>query len=109
MTVDSTDPNTIIESGPTGLTNAASATFTFSSNEDNVTFECSDDGGAYVACTSPHNLTGLAQGPHMFAVRATDAANHTDQTAATRSWTVDTIAPDITITAGPRRTARRPR
>ena len=53
------------------------------------------------ACTSPAPLTGLAQGMHAFAVRATDAAGHDDPSPATRSWTVDTVAPEVAFTAGP--------
>lgn len=99
--VDLTPPETTIVTGPTGLVAVASASFTFGSNETGVTYACSFDGGAFAACDSPENVMALAQGPHTFAVRATDAAGHTDATAATRSWTVDTIAPGITITSGP--------
>jgi hypothetical protein len=99
--VDTADPNTTITGGPSGTVATASASFTFTSNESPVTFECSDDGAAYAPCTSPHSLTGLAQGPHSFAVRATDAANHTDPSPATRSWTVDTVAPDVAFIVAP--------
>jgi hypothetical protein len=99
--VDVADPNTTITGGPSGVVATASASFTFTSNESPVTFECSDDGGAFAPCTSPHSRTGLAQGPHTFAVRAIDAADHVDPSPATRSWTVDTVAPDVAITAGP--------
>lgn len=100
-TVDVTPPNTTIVTGPSGVVATASASFTFTSDESPVTYECSDDGGAYAGCTSPHTLTGLAQGAHTFAVRATDAAGHPDPSPAQRSWTVDTVAPDVSITAGP--------
>ena len=46
-------------------------------------------------------MTSLAQGPHGFAVRATDAAGHDDPSPASRAWTVDTVPPDVAITAGP--------
>jgi len=100
-TVDLDPPQTTIDSGPTGIVRVASANFTFSSNELGVTYGCSVDGAAFAPCTSPQNLTNLAQGAHVFAVRATDSANHTDETPATRTWTVDTIAPTVTITSGP--------
>ncbi len=100
-TVDLTAPNTTITSGPSGTVDIASATFTFTASEADATFECSVDGGGFAACTSPFNLAALAQGGHSFAVRAKDTANHTDATPATRTWTVDTIAPDIAIVSGP--------
>ena len=100
-TVDLTPPSTTIVDGPSGVMPVASASITFTSNEAGSTFACSLDGAPFAPCMSPFAATGLAQGAHSFAVRATDAAGHTDPTPATRSWTVDTVAPDITITAGP--------
>ena len=99
--VDLTPPDTTITGGPNGLVMAASAIFTFTSNEEVVAFQCSLDTAGFAACTSPFHATSLAQGPHAFAVRAIDAAGNTDATAATRSWTVDTVAPGVAITAGP--------
>jgi len=100
-TVDLTPPATTITDGPSGTVAVASASFTFTASEQNVTFACNLDGAGFAACTSPASFTGLAQGPHSFAVRATDAAGHSDASPATRSWTVDTVAPDVAITAGP--------
>jgi Ca2+-binding RTX toxin-like protein len=37
----------------------------------------------------------LADGPHTFYVKATGAAGSSDPTPATRTWTVDTIAPTV--------------
>ncbi|MCW5809312.1 MAG: hypothetical protein KIT31_43565, partial [Deltaproteobacteria bacterium] len=100
-TVDLTPPETTIHTGPSGVVPMASAAFTFSSNEADVTFSCSLDGAPFAPCTSPFNATALAQGAHTFAVRATDAAGHTDATPATRTWTIDTVAPTVTLTVGP--------
>jgi hypothetical protein len=100
-TVDLDAPDAMITSGPMGMMNAASATFTFTSNETGVTYSCSLDGAPFTGCTSPAGYSNLAQGMHSFAVRATDAAMHTDASPATRAWTVDTEPPDTTITSGP--------
>ena len=103
FTVDTVAPQTTILSGPApgGQTSDANPTFTFSSSQANSTFECSLDGAAFTACTSPHTTGTLSDGAHTFAVRATDPAGNTDATPATRSFTVDTADPDTTITGGP--------
>ncbi|MBA3500734.1 MAG: LamG domain-containing protein [Myxococcota bacterium] len=100
-TVDLDPPQTTIDSGPSGMVRVASASFTFSANEVNVVYTCSLDGSPMAACTSPQNFANLGQGSHTFSVTARDAAGHVDPTPATRTWTVDTIAPDLMITAGP--------
>ncbi len=99
FTVDATAPDTTITSGPSGTIGSTSATFVYTSTESPSTFQCALDGAAFSAC--PASYTGLAQGSHTFQVRATDAAGNVDATPASRTWTVDTIAPDTTITAGP--------
>ena len=48
------------------------------------------DSGAYATCSSPIDRPRLADGPHTFSVRATDAAGNTDPTPATRTFTVRT-------------------
>ncbi|WP_082282730.1 Ig-like domain-containing protein [Myxococcus hansupus] len=100
-TVDTVAPDTSIVTGPSGLTNSASATFTFGSNESNVTYQCALDGGAFAACTNPSTFSGLSQGSHTLRVRAVDAAGNIDATPASRTWTVDTVAPDTTLVSGP--------
>ena len=97
---DTTPPDTTITSHPAAVTNATSASFGFSS-EAGATFACSLDAGAYAACTSPKAYSGLANGSHIFLVRATDAAHNTDASPASFTWTVDTVAPDTTITSHP--------
>ena len=54
--------------------------------------ECNLDGTGFAPCTSPKTYTGLADGPHTFVVRATDAAGNTGA-ADTYAWTTDTSAP----------------
>ena len=99
MDVDA--PDTSITGGPQGLTSSTSASFAFTSTEAGSTFECRLDSAAFAACSSPAAHSSLAQGPHTFDVRAIDAASNTDQTPAHREWTVDTVAPETTIVAGP--------
>ncbi len=102
---DTTPPETTIIDGPQGPTGSRTATFAFSSNEAGSTFECvlDGDGSAFVGCTSPKTYTSLENGEHTFRVRATDPAGNTDQSPATRSWTVvvDDDPPETTITSGP--------
>ena len=98
FTVDATPPDTSISSGPSGPTNDSTPSFGFTSTESPMTFECSVDGGGFGSCPSPFTPAALADGPHTFAVRAVDAATNTDASPATRNFTVDTAAPDTTIT-----------
>src|SRR5439155_7623536 len=87
-TIDTTAPDTSIDSGPSGSTEATGATFEFSATEAGSTFQCRLDGGSFAACTSPQALSGLSVGLHTFEVRATDGAGNTDASPAGRTWTV---------------------
>jgi hypothetical protein len=98
LTIDTAAPETTVENKPASLVNSASATFTFSSSESGSTFECSLDGVPFASCTSPKTVPdqgSLAEGPHTFRVRATDAAGNTEATPAIHPWTVDTFAPTV--------------
>ncbi len=85
--VDTTAPDTTIVSGPSGETENPDATFDFSSNESNVTYECSLDGAAFTACSDPSTFAGVAEGDHTLQVRARDAAGNVDPTPASANWT----------------------
>jgi hypothetical protein len=100
FTVDTTAPETTIDSGVTGTTRDTTPQFTFSSSESGATFECRVNGGAYATCSSPRELGPLADGPYTFEVRSTDTTGHTDATPASRTFTVDTTAPETTLEAG---------
>ncbi len=101
-TVDTVAPETsLASSGPSGPNASPNASFAFSSSESGGSFECRLDGGDWVGCSSPQAYSGLPQGARTFEVRARDAAGNVDGTPASRAWTVDTVAPDTTITAGP--------
>jgi hypothetical protein len=100
-TVDVTEPDTTVTSGPPDPTNSANATFEFASSEAGSSFQCSIDGGAYAACTSPKTYTVLPAGSHRFDVKATDPAGNTDPTPASYTWVIDVTEPETTITSRP--------
>jgi hypothetical protein len=90
LTLEADPPETTIDSGPSGLTNDPTPTFTFSSDEAGSTFECSLDTGTptFTACSGPGDshtpAAPLVDGSYTFRVRATDQAGNTDPTPATR-------------------------
>jgi CSLREA domain-containing protein len=96
--VDETAPETAIDSGPAATTSNTSATFSFSSNELGVSFECALDGAAFAGCSSPQTYAGLSVASHTFAVRAIDAAGNVDATPASASWTIVPPPPPNTPT-----------
>lgn len=99
--VDRTPPVAPELSGaPAGLTSNTSATITFA-GEEGGTFECSLDAGVWQPCTSPRELTSLADGNHSIAVRQVDLAGNTGESSVA-SWSVDHTPPGApTITAKP--------
>jgi parallel beta-helix repeat protein len=105
--LDTTAPETTITAKPAASTGSTAATFEFTATDNfspaaSLTFECSLDGAAFAACTSPQSHFGMAVGSHTFRVRATDAAGNVDSSPASHSWTVlDTIAPETAITGQP--------
>jgi len=95
-TVDKVAPETSLAlSGPTGTVASTSAHFEFNSNESG-SFVCSLN-GVEASCPSPKEYSDLADGNYTFRVRARDLAGNEDSTPATRTWTVDTVAPETTL------------
>lgn len=101
---DTIAPNTTLAGAPPAITSSNNATFTFTASEI-ATFEVRLDGAPFVAATSPHVLTSLAEGAHTFEVRARDTAGNLDATPASATWTVDATPPDTAISAAPSTTA----
>jgi len=99
---ESKPPETTIGSGVPqgGFTNDVTPVFSFSSTEAGSTFQC-NVGAVFTSCASPEVFGPLADGVRTIQVRATDAAGNADPTPATRTFTVDTIAPDPSIDTGP--------
>ena len=97
----STKPSTSIESGPAesaAITDTA-PTFTFSSDDSGAGFECALDAETFGPCSGPGDShtpdPPLGEGEHTFRVRAIDDLDDVDPTPADRTFTVDTIAPDM--------------
>lgn len=100
-TVDTIAPDTQLTVVPAGMMTVNTASFTATSPDTSATFEVSLDGAVFAAAAFPLQLTGLADGPHTFSVRARDAAGNVDDTPATAQWIVDTAAPDTALGATP--------
>jgi hypothetical protein len=88
---DTTAPDTTITDGPKKKVKAKrkrkKVSFGFTATEAGAVFECSLDGEAYAACTSPHTEK-VKKGKHSFEVRAKDAAGNVDQTPAEDAFQV---------------------
>jgi len=101
--VDNTPPQVQITGGPSGQIATKAATFPFAGT-DNLTpvgslvFAWRLDGGAYTAFTgaTTASVSGLADGLHLFEVKARDLAGNEDPTPARQSFTVSTLSIQVT-------------
>lgn len=97
--VDTVPPVVTVIAGPSGSTNDATPTWTFTAEGAPIAVECAIDGGPYAACADEYTPLALPDGPHLFTVRAIDAAVNTG--SDTRAIELDGTAPVISITGGP--------
>jgi hypothetical protein len=97
-TVLTTTPATTILSTPGDTNNTRRAIVTFRSNESAAHFQCSLDGGRWLACRSPFNAGSAREGQHEIRVRAIDSQGNVDPTPASATWLVDLTPPDTVIT-----------
>jgi hypothetical protein len=105
-TVDTTAPDTLLISRPSDPDNDDTPTFAFTGSDDAAGtgvdgFECQVDGSGWATCTSPYTTPPLSDGEHTFEVRAVDKAGNRDETPASQTWTIDTAAPDTSLTSKP--------
>ena len=95
-----TPPHTSIDSYPPSLDNSANANFTFICDQSSCTYECNIDSLGWSSCSSPQGYNGVADGSHLFSVRAT-SGGLTDPTPPSWAWTIDISPPDTQITGQP--------
>ena len=62
-------------------------------SEPGATFACSLNGRPFKPCSTPRLLPRPRDGPHVFAVRARDAAGNLAPKTVTWNWSVDHLAP----------------
>jgi hypothetical protein len=94
-------PETAITEGPSGPTNDNTPTFRFSSQPSGDDFECRlSPAIAYTPCESGYTPRALRDGEYTFDVAAVKNGV-ADPTPASRTFTVDTIAPATSIVSAP--------
>ena len=74
--------------------------FTFTGTDSGVgldRFECSVDGAAFAACTSPAQFDNLGSGAHTLNVKSIDNVGNEATSLASFNWSVDATPPDTTI------------
>ncbi len=97
--------DTVLVSGPPSSSNSKTAAFTVSTGLG-TRFDCALDNRYLGTCapkgadgTGTVTLSNLAEGEHTMRIYAVDGQD-ADYVPVTRTWTVDTIAPNVTLTAG---------
>jgi len=106
LVIDTTAPETAINSQPANPDANPTPTFAFSGNDGTgsgvASLMCKiDEIASYAACSSPFLAAALYDGPHTFFVYAVDLAGNVDATPASYTWTVDATAPETAITGKP--------
>jgi hypothetical protein len=96
-TIDTVPPDTSITAQPSALSNSAAPSFSFSATQVGSSFECKLDAASFTSCTSPQAYSGVADGAHIFQVRAIDPAGNVDATPVSYAWTIDATPPDTSI------------
>jgi hypothetical protein len=86
--VDTKPPDTTIDKKPKKHTHSKHARFTFTSNEQGATFQCSVGNAPFEPCESPQVLKHQKHGSHRFRVEAIDAAGNVDESPAHARWRV---------------------
>jgi hypothetical protein len=96
--VDVQSPDISLGANPSGTVINATQSISFFSSDPTASFRCRIDTAAASPC-SPGTFT-FTEGPHTFRVQSVDPSGRASA-EATRTFTVDTIPPIVTITGGP--------
>jgi hypothetical protein len=101
---DTTPPETTITTGMPEFTASSDVTIGYAGTDDvspegSLEFSYSVDIGTWSEWTTftSASITGLADGPHIFEVKARDEAGNEDPAPASVSFTVDTTPPELTL------------
>jgi hypothetical protein len=103
FTVDTTPPETTVDTAPSAKIDVGEATITFSSPQG-VVFECRLDpqpASPWEPCDGSVHLAGLAEGWHTFEVRAGDRFGRFDPTPAVVTFFVDIPVNGARLAAAP--------
>ena len=93
-------PQTIVTAGLRGVSRSSAAVFRFVSTFRRSSFECSLDGGPWIACRSPKRYHALVNGRHTLDARAISPLGRRDPTPAHQLWTVRAVASSKTYSVG---------
>ena len=89
--------------GPEGLTNQTTATFSYGCSKADCSYECTLDGpsqAGLVTCSAQGaTITSLLDGDYEFTVLVSDSVGN--QSSSSHVWQIDTVAPEVSITNGP--------
>lgn len=96
--VDPTAPVVTFTSSPSTPTNSSSASFQWTSDDANTTYQCKLT-GSYSSCSGSKSYSSLSSGTYTFSVKATNQAGGVSTTTFT--WTIDTSDPGTTINDKP--------
>ncbi len=108
--IDRTPPQTVFASGlaDSAWTNVTSQTFGWSGTDDTsppvtlrYAYQLDSGGWSALSTGTSHVFSGLTAGAHTVSVDAVDEVGNADPTPATRSFTVDLVAPTVAFGSGP--------
>ena len=98
--LDAMPPSAAIAAGPRDAVASAGARFELTADEEEPSFQCSLDSGAWAACGPLAEYQNLSEGQHQFRARASGPLSGTGPVIS-RTWTVDLTAPALTLHGAP--------